>query len=114
MVNLDFIVFFLMLRPLIIIFVIFSEILYSIGNCYSYYFCYYFCQARTAIKCFSSLDGDHITLINVYRASDEFIEKIKQGNDTGKAEKKLRKWCKENFINGRSLRHARDIHRWAI
>ena len=72
-------------------------------------------QARTAMKCFSSLDGDHITLINVYRASDEFVEKIKQGNDNkDKAEKKLRKWCKENFINSRSLRHARDIHRLAI
>ena len=70
-------------------------------------------QARTAMKCFSSPEGDHITLINVYRASDEFVEKIKQGNDKEKTEKKLRKWCKENFINSRSLRHARDIHRLA-
>lgn len=67
-------------------------------------------EARTAMKCFSSPEGDHITLINVYRASDEFVEKIKQGNDKEKTEKKLRKWCKENFINSRSLRHARDIH----
>lgn len=65
------------------------------------------------MKCFSSPEGDHITLINVYRASDEFVEKIKQGNDKEKTEKKLRKWCKENFINSRSLRHARDIHRLA-
>ncbi|CAL5430179.1 unnamed protein product [Camellia sinensis] len=28
-----------------------------------------------------------------------------------KLKKNLRKWCKENFINSRALRHARDIHR---
>ncbi|GFZ05008.1 RNA helicase family protein [Actinidia rufa] len=68
-------------------------------------------EARTATKCFSSLEGDHQTLVNVYRASDEFFEKTKMGNSREKAEKNLRKWCKENFINSRSLRHARDIHR---
>ena len=70
-----------------------------------------FGQARTATKCFSSIEGDHQTLVNVYRASDEFLEKSKMGNSREKAEKNLRKWCKENFINSRSLRHARDIHR---
>ncbi|XP_057482600.1 pre-mRNA-splicing factor ATP-dependent RNA helicase DEAH10-like [Actinidia eriantha] len=68
-------------------------------------------EARTATKCFSSLEGDHQTLVNAYRASDEFFEKTKMGNSREKAEKNLRKWCKENFINSRSLRHARDIHR---
>ncbi|XP_059629455.1 pre-mRNA-splicing factor ATP-dependent RNA helicase DEAH10-like [Cornus florida] len=67
-------------------------------------------EARTAMKCFSSPEGDHLTLINVYRASDEFLEKSKFGNSREKTEKNLRKWCKENFINSRSLRHARDIH----
>uniref|UniRef100_A0A5B7BJA9 RNA helicase n=1 Tax=Davidia involucrata TaxID=16924 RepID=A0A5B7BJA9_DAVIN len=67
-------------------------------------------EARTAMKCFSSPEGDHLTLINVYRASDEFLEKSKMGNSREKTEKNLRKWCKENFINSRSLRHARDIH----
>ena len=70
-----------------------------------------FDQARNATKCFSSLEGDHQTLVYVYRASDEFFEKTKIGNSREKAEKNLRKWCKENFINSRSLRHARDIHR---
>ncbi|XP_037491877.1 pre-mRNA-splicing factor ATP-dependent RNA helicase DEAH10 isoform X2 [Jatropha curcas] len=70
---------------------------------------------KTAIKCFSSPDGDHLTLINVYRAVDELLEKKRvelsnEKNLKGKSEKILRKWCKENFINGRSLRHARDIH----
>ncbi|CAI0390753.1 unnamed protein product [Linum tenue] len=57
-------------------------------------------ESRTAAKCFASPDGDHITLINVYRAAEDLLEK--------------RKWCKENFINGRSVRHARDIHRYMV
>ncbi|XP_057961180.1 pre-mRNA-splicing factor ATP-dependent RNA helicase DEAH10 [Malania oleifera] len=67
-------------------------------------------EAQTAIKCFSSPEGDHITLINVYQAANEFLEKSNKGNSREKIEKNLRKWCKENFINSRSLRHARDIH----
>ncbi|KAF5939501.1 hypothetical protein HYC85_023760 [Camellia sinensis] len=70
-------------------------------------------EARTAAKCFSSLEGDHPTLIAVYRAFDEFSEKSNLGNSREKTEKNLRKWCKENFINSRALRHARDIHRQA-
>ncbi|KAL7180784.1 hypothetical protein ACSBR1_039779 [Camellia fascicularis] len=68
-------------------------------------------EARTAAKCFSSLEGDHPTLIAVYRAFDEFSEKSNLGNSREKTEKNLRKWCKENFISSRALRHARDIHR---
>ncbi|XWS64175.1 hypothetical protein CRYUN_Cryun06bG0163900 [Craigia yunnanensis] len=66
-------------------------------------------EARTAKKCFASPEGDHLTLINVYRASNELLEK-KSEVGKEKREKILRKWCKENFINSRSLRHARDIH----
>lgn len=66
------------------------------------------------MKCFSCPEGDHLTLINVYRASDEFLEKRTVGLSKEKNEKLLRKWCKENFINSRSLRHARDIHRLAV
>ncbi|KAF7809030.1 Pre-mRNA-splicing factor ATP-dependent RNA helicase DEAH10 [Senna tora] len=68
-------------------------------------------EARTAMKCFSSPEGDHLTLINVYRASNEFLEKRSMGMGNAKSEKALRKWCKENYINSRSLKHARDIHR---
>ncbi|CAL5338587.1 unnamed protein product [Camellia sinensis] len=68
-------------------------------------------EAQTATKCFSSLEGDHLILINIYRAFDEFLEKSKIGINKEKAEKSLRKWCKENFINNRFLRHAREIHR---
>ncbi|CAL5399614.1 unnamed protein product [Camellia sinensis] len=68
-------------------------------------------SAQTATKCFSSLEGDHLILINIYWAFDEFLEKSKIGINKEKAEKSLRKWCKENFINSLSLRHAREIHR---
>ncbi|XP_065860587.1 pre-mRNA-splicing factor ATP-dependent RNA helicase DEAH10 [Euphorbia lathyris] len=72
-------------------------------------------EARSAMKFFASRDGDHLTLINVYRAADELLGKRKmeitnEKQLKGKLEKVLRKWCKENFINSRSLRHARDIH----
>ncbi|XP_021670883.2 pre-mRNA-splicing factor ATP-dependent RNA helicase DEAH10 isoform X3 [Hevea brasiliensis] len=72
-------------------------------------------EARTAMKCFASPDGDHLTLVNVYRAVDRLLEKrkmevVNEKNLHGKNEKFLRNWCKENFINGRSLRHACDIH----
>ncbi|GKU99573.1 hypothetical protein SLEP1_g12401 [Rubroshorea leprosula] len=62
------------------------------------------------MKCFASPDGDHITLVNVYRAYDEFFVKRKLQLGKDKHGKVLRKWCKENYINSRSLRHARDIH----
>ncbi|KAG8371749.1 hypothetical protein BUALT_Bualt13G0120400 [Buddleja alternifolia] len=67
-------------------------------------------ESRLALRSFSSAEGDHLTLLNVYRASDEFLEKSKLVSSKEKAEKNLRKWCKENFINSRSLKHARDIH----
>lgn len=66
-------------------------------------------EARTAMKCFASPDGDHLTLVNVYRAFNEFSEK-RSDLSKEKHEKSLRKWCKDNFINSRSLKHARDIH----
>ncbi|XP_014490699.1 pre-mRNA-splicing factor ATP-dependent RNA helicase DEAH10 [Vigna radiata var. radiata] len=68
-------------------------------------------EARTATKCFSSPEGDHITLINVYRASNDFLEKRSMEMGIAKTEKVFRKWCKENYVNSRSLRHARDIHK---
>ncbi|KAL1556164.1 Pre-mRNA-splicing factor ATP-dependent RNA helicase DEAH10 [Salvia divinorum] len=67
-------------------------------------------ESRTVLRSFSSLEGDHLTLLKIYRASDEFLEKSKLVGSPDKAEKKLRKWCKQNFINSRSLKHARDIH----
>ncbi|XP_068661104.1 pre-mRNA-splicing factor ATP-dependent RNA helicase DEAH10-like [Aristolochia californica] len=68
-------------------------------------------EARAARKSFASLEGDHITLVNVFRASAECLEKSKKANMKEKSiEKNLNKWCWENFINNRSLRHARDVH----
>lgn len=67
-------------------------------------------EARTAMNSFSSPEGDHLSLINVFRAASELLEKRNLSLGKEKADKVLRKWCKENFINSRSLRHARDIH----
>lgn len=68
-------------------------------------------EARNAQKCFASPDGDHPTLINVYRAYDDLLVKRKlQQPGNNKHEKVLRNWCRENYINSRSLKHARDIH----
>ncbi|XP_020090544.1 pre-mRNA-splicing factor ATP-dependent RNA helicase DEAH10-like isoform X1 [Ananas comosus] len=68
-------------------------------------------EANAAKKRFSSPEGDHIALVNVYRASAECLEKSKNAKMKEKAvEKALNKWCRENFINYRALRHARDVH----
>ncbi|XP_047050747.1 pre-mRNA-splicing factor ATP-dependent RNA helicase DEAH10-like [Lolium rigidum] len=68
-------------------------------------------EARAARKPFESSEGDHITLVNVYRAVAECLEKSKNANAKEKTmEKALNRWCWENFINYRSLRHARDVH----
>ncbi|KAK9132838.1 hypothetical protein Scep_012366 [Stephania cephalantha] len=68
-------------------------------------------EATNARKRFSSIEGDHLTLLNVYRASSEFVEKRKFTGYKGKiAGKSLVKWCRDNFINSRSLQHAQDIH----
>uniref|UniRef100_A0A0E0L8V4 RNA helicase n=1 Tax=Oryza punctata TaxID=4537 RepID=A0A0E0L8V4_ORYPU len=68
-------------------------------------------EARAARKSFESSEGDHITLVNVYRAAAECLEKSKNANAKEKTmEKALNRWCRENFINYRSLRHACDVH----
>ncbi|XVF03182.1 hypothetical protein REPUB_Repub04eG0239100 [Reevesia pubescens] len=67
-------------------------------------------EARTAKKSFASPEGDHLTSINVYRASNELWEKRKSEVGKEKHEKVLRKWCNEFFYQWPCLRHARDIH----
>ncbi|KAF5186164.1 Atp-dependent rna helicase protein [Thalictrum thalictroides] len=68
-------------------------------------------EARDATKSFASQEGDHLTLMNVFRTSSEFLEKRKMSGSKDKtAERSLGKWCRDNFINSRSLKHARDIH----
>jgi len=68
-------------------------------------------QSRAARNRIASPEGDHITFINVYRTCDDFLAKSNAGSSKEKILKNMRKWCKENFVNGRSLRHARDVHR---
>ncbi|KAM0823885.1 hypothetical protein ACQ4PT_070566 [Festuca glaucescens] len=68
-------------------------------------------EARAARKSFESSEGDLITLVNVFRAAAECLEKSKNANAKEKTmEKALNRWCWENFINYRSVRHARDVH----
>ncbi|KAF8088763.1 hypothetical protein N665_0530s0018 [Sinapis alba] len=68
-------------------------------------------EARTSINHFASVEGDHLTYLNVYRESNEFLEKRKAENSEAKVDKIMRKWCKDNFVNSRSLKHARDTYR---
>ncbi|KAL7133148.1 hypothetical protein ABFS83_12G121000 [Erythranthe nasuta] len=67
-------------------------------------------ESRAASRSYSNSEGDHLTLLSIYRASDELLEKSKLVSSREKAEKNLGKWCKDNFISIRSLRNARDIH----
>ncbi|EOA39748.1 hypothetical protein CARUB_v10008395mg [Capsella rubella] len=68
-------------------------------------------EARTAKNHFASVEGDHLTYLSVYRESDEFLEKKKVAGSGNNIDKIMKKWCKENFVNSRSLKHARDIYR---
>ncbi|XP_010499046.1 PREDICTED: pre-mRNA-splicing factor ATP-dependent RNA helicase DEAH10-like [Camelina sativa] len=68
-------------------------------------------EARTARNHFASVEGDHLTYLSVYRESDEFLEKKNVAGSGNNIDKIMKKWCKENFVNSRSLKHARDIYR---
>ncbi|KAG7592931.1 Helicase C-terminal [Arabidopsis thaliana x Arabidopsis arenosa] len=68
-------------------------------------------EARTSRNHFASVEGDHLTYLNVYRESDEFLEKRKAAGSGNNIDKIMKKWCKENYVNSRSLKHARDIYR---
>lgn len=52
-------------------------------------------EAFTAHSKFHSEYGDHITMLNVFRAFDE-IEKVKM-------------WCHENYLNSRNLFYAKEV-----
>ena len=52
-------------------------------------------QADEAKRRFAHIDGDHLTLLNVYHA-------FKQNNED-------LKWCYENFVNFRSLKSADNV-----
>lgn len=68
-------------------------------------------EARSAWKKFSSPEGDHLTLVIIFRVAVESLEKFRAANGKEKTiEKSLNKWCRDNFINYRSLKHALDVH----
>ncbi|RID46452.1 hypothetical protein BRARA_I03112 [Brassica rapa] len=68
-------------------------------------------EARTSRNHFASIEGDHLTYLSVYRESNEFLEKRKAESSEAKIDKIMKKWCKDNFVNNRSLKHARDTYR---
>lgn len=55
--------------------------------------------AEMAHRKFIHKDGDHVTLLQIFRGY--------QG--AGGKEKQKVKWCRENFINARALRRAQDV-----
>ncbi|KAF9192954.1 putative ATP-dependent RNA helicase dhr2 [Haplosporangium sp. Z 767] len=57
-------------------------------------------EANEARQKFTSLDGDHLTLLNTLRA----YESVKGDRD----------WCRENFINSRHMRHVMDVRKQLI
>ncbi|KAG2292536.1 hypothetical protein Bca52824_039205 [Brassica carinata] len=71
-------------------------------------------EERTSINHFTSVEGDHLTYLSVYRELNELLEKRKAENSECKVDKIMRKWCKDNFVNGRSLKHARDTYRFRM
>lgn len=71
-----------------------------------------FRQARTSKNHFASIEGDHLTYVSVYRESDEFLEKRRKESGENKVDKIMKKWCIDNFVNHRSLKHARDTYRF--
>ncbi|ESQ34269.1 hypothetical protein EUTSA_v10006970mg [Eutrema salsugineum] len=68
-------------------------------------------EARTSRNHFASIEGDHLTYLSVYRELDEFLEKKKSAGGANKIDKSMKKWCINNFVNNRSLKHARDTYR---
>ncbi|KAF8932142.1 putative ATP-dependent RNA helicase dhx33 [Dissophora ornata] len=57
-------------------------------------------EANEARQKFTSLDGDHLTLLNTVRA----YESVKGDRD----------WCRENFINSHHMRHVMDVRKQLI
>lgn len=52
-------------------------------------------EALVAHSKFQSIHGDHLTLLNVFRAFSN-AERVKV-------------WCQENFVNARNLTYAREV-----
>ncbi|CAH2033893.1 unnamed protein product [Thlaspi arvense] len=67
-------------------------------------------EARTSRHHFASVEGDHLTYVSVYRECDEFLKKRREAGGGNKTDKTMKKWCKDNFVNHRSLNNARDTY----
>jgi HrpA-like RNA helicase len=57
-------------------------------------------EANEARQKFTSIDGDHLTLLNTLRA----YESVNGDYD----------WCQENFVNSRHMRHVLDVRKQLI
>ncbi|CAM6100534.1 unnamed protein product [Calypogeia fissa] len=71
-------------------------------------------EANAARQRFTSPYGDHITLVNVMRSYTQEVETSESsgiGADRKKVEKRMRSWCSQNYVNGRSLRRSLDIRK---
>ena len=60
-------------------------------------------NANRAHAAFSHLDGDHLTLLNVYHAYRQVMDESGPGEAA--------KWCKKNFLQQRSLVSADSVRR---
>ena len=65
-------------------------------------------EAQEAHQRFLSREGDHITLLNVFRAYCDVPLGKKKGRGGGGQERT--QWCRSHFVNPRALRKAADIH----
>lgn len=60
---------------------------------------------------FAHIDGDHLTLLNVYHAFKQSKFRIEEffGNSFSVLDKDDPSWCYENFINYRSMKSADNV-----
>lgn len=64
-------------------------------------------QAQAARAKFIHISGDHMTLLNVFRAYEDLVES--SGNDSKSAKAERRDWCNRHFLHERALAEALDI-----
>lgn len=64
-------------------------------------------QAQVARAKFIHMSGDHMTLLNVFRAYQDLVEA--SGNDGRSAKAERRDWCNRHFLHERALAEAMDI-----
>ncbi|KLO17295.1 P-loop containing nucleoside triphosphate hydrolase protein [Schizopora paradoxa] len=64
-------------------------------------------QAQAARAKFIHISGDHMTLLNVFRAYEDLLKS--SGGDSKSAKAERRDWCNRHFLHERALTEALDI-----